>query len=514
MYLTEGAKMNSLHELKKIVIVGGGSAGWMSAMILADTLKEKNIEIELLESPIVGVIGVGEGSTPALKRFFDSLQIPESEWMPECNATYKCGITFDGWSTKPGFTSYFHQFASMVDNITQPLFISNVHARLQGMDVNAKPNDYFLTSVLVEKNLAPIPSENFPFTTSYGYHFDATLLGRFLQKKALERGVRFTPCHIEHASLNEHGDIDAVITRDGLRITADLFVDCSGFSSLLIEKTLKTPFVSYTDNLYNDSAIALPTEIGSVIPSQTLSTAMKFGWAWKIPLTNRFGNGYVYSSQFCSSDEAETELREKLGLLDADVSPRHLKMKVGRVEKHWNKNCVAVGLSQGFLEPLEATALYLTQMTIAIFALFLERGDYSEQARAAYNNEINNFFDGHRDYIVAHYKTNSRTDTEFWKANARNLDRVSESLGRLFEVWLHGKDLSVEIRRQDIERYYPIGSWYALMAGMGIFPEASASASDMSSVHAGQGAQMKDFLQRCALNYRDHRTVLEQAAQG
>lgn len=503
--------MKNLHELKKIAIVGGGSAGWMSAMILVDTMKGRNIEIELLESPVVGVIGVGEGSTPALKRFFDSLQIPEHEWMPECNATYKCGITFDGWSTKPGFTSYFHQFASMVDNITQPLFISNVHARLQGVAVNARPNDYFLTSVLVEKNLAPIASENFPFTTSYGYHFDAMLLGKFLQKKAIERGVRFKSCHVEHVSLDEQGNIEAVITREGERISADVFVDCSGFSSLLIEKALKTPFVSYTNNLLNDSAVAMPTDIGNIIPSQTVSTAMKYGWAWTIPLTNRFGNGYVYSSQFCNPDQAETEIREKLGMLDADLPVRHLKMKVGRVEKHWNKNCVAVGLSQGFLEPLEATALYLTQMTVAIFALFLERGDYSEQARTAYNNEINGFFDGHRDYIVAHYKTNTRTDTEFWRANSSNLDRVSDSLGQLFSVWLHGQDLSAEIRRQDIERYYPIGSWYALMAGMGIFPEARTEASDQLSVHAGQGAQMKEFLQRCALNYRDHRQVLEEA---
>jgi 2-polyprenyl-6-methoxyphenol hydroxylase-like FAD-dependent oxidoreductase len=506
--------MVNADKLKHIVIVGGGSAGWMSALILADTLRTSTsltgVNITLLESPQVGIIGVGEGSTFALKRFFDSLGIAEAEWMPACNATYKCGITFDGWSTKPGFTSYFHQFSTMVDQVTQPVFIDNVHARLRGANTPVRPNDYFLSHALVEAKLAPVIPENFPFSTVYGYHFDATLLAGFLHKKALERGVRHHACHVAHAELDAAGDIAAVHTVEGERIAADLFIDCSGFASLLIDGALHTPFHSYGELLRNDAAVAMPTMQDGPIAPHTVSAALKYGWAWQIPLTNRYGNGYVYSTHYCSAVDAEHELRERLGLLDADVPVRHLKMKVGRVDQHWNRNCLAVGLSQGFLEPLEATALYLTQMTIAIFAIFLDRGDYGDAARKAYNDEINGFFDHHADYIVAHYKTNTRTDTAYWRDCAGGLDKISNSLGGIFEAWMSGKDLGAEITRQDIERYYPIGSWYSLLAGMGLFPPTAQPVQDR---HVQQQAEMKEFLRRCALNFRDHRQVVDEQAR-
>lgn len=500
--------MKQASKVKKIVIVGGGSAGWMSALILADTMAGKGIEITVLESPTVGIIGVGEGSTPALKRFFDSLKIAESEWMPECHATYKSGITFSGWSTKPGFTSYFHHFSTMVDKLTQPVFMGHVHARLRGVDAPALPDEYFLSWYLVKNKLAPLEGENFPFAASYGYHFDAALLGKFMHRKALERGVRYHVCHVTHASMNEQGDVAAVHTREGETISADLFIDCTGFAALLIDKTLHTPFQSYSKLLFNDAAIAMPTPGNGPSAPHTVSSAMNNGWAWKIPLANRDGNGYVYSSSYCSADQAETELRTKLGMLGADTPARHLKMKIGRVEQHWNRNVVAVGLSQGFLEPLEATALYLTQMTIAIFALFLDKGDFGDTARKSYNDEINGFFDGHRDYIVAHFKTNSRTDTEYWRDNASNLDGMSDSLKSLFGTWLQGQDMAAEVVRQDIERYYPVGSWYALMAGMGVFPNAApASAIDVAA-HERQRAEMAQFMRRCALNFRPQAEVL------
>src|SRR5689334_13979991 len=176
--------------LKKIVIVGGGTAGWMTAMILSP-LVARGVEVHLVESPVVGIIGVGEGSTPWLRGFFDALGIEESEWMPECNATYKCGITFDGWSTKPGYTSYFHPFASMLDNLTMTQFVHNAEARLNGADVCALPNRYFLSARLAEKHMAPRPNRNFPFDVWYGYHFDAVLLGQFLHRKSVERGVKY-----------------------------------------------------------------------------------------------------------------------------------------------------------------------------------------------------------------------------------------------------------------------------------------------------------------------------------
>ena len=493
--------------VKRIVIVGGGSAGWMVALILARTLIAKGVEISVLESPTVGIIGVGEGSTPWLRGFFDGLAIEEAEWMPACHATYKCGITFDGWSTKPGFESYFHPFASMLDNLTMTQFVHNAESRVNGANVHAHPNRFFIASRLAERELAPKPANNFPFDIWHGYHFDAVLLGQFLQKKAIERGVSYRACHLTHATLSADGSIQAVCTTDGEAITADLFIDCSGFAGLLIDKALKTPFVSFASNLFNDAAVALPTPIGDSIPSETVSSALKHGWAWKIPLTSRFGNGYVYSSQFCSADQAETELRERLGLLDSETPARHLKMKIGRVTKHWNRNCLAVGLSQGFIEPLEATALLFIQQTATSFLEVLERGDLGERAHDEFNQAVNAKFEGTRDYIVTHYKTNSRTDTDYWRANAANMN-LSDSLQQLYATWMAGKSIAAGVGKQVIGKGYPIFSWYCIMSGMGIFPDQQDLRPATADENKYDMAEIDNLLTRSATNFRDQKDLL------
>lgn len=497
--------------VRRVVIVGGGTAGWMTALILARALIDRGVQITLLESPAVGIIGVGEGSTPWLRGFFDSLGIEESEWMPASHATYKCGITFEGWSTKPGFESYFHPFASMLDNLTMRQFVHNVEARINGVDVYAHPDRFFIATRLAAARRAPKAGESFPFDVWHGYHFDAVLLGEFLHKKALERGVRHQSCHVTHADLNEDGSIASVSTREGETIAADLFVDCSGFAGLLIEKELHTPYVSFANNLFNDAAVALPSPIEARIPSQTISTALKHGWAWKIPLTSRFGNGYVYSSQFCSAEDAETELRQHLGLLDAGVPARHLKMRIGRVAQHWNKNCLAVGLSQGFIEPLEATALLFIQQTATTFVEFLERGDLGEQAHARFNDMANAHFEGIRDYIVTHYKTNTRGDTEYWRANAANLN-LSDDLKKLYSLWMAGKSIAPGVGQQVIGRGYPVFSWYALMAGMGIFPDSQALRAPTSQEARYNMAEIDNLLDRSLTNYPDHAAALQHIA--
>src|SRR6202521_5856832 len=454
--------------IRSVVIVGGGTAGWMTALILARALIARGVQITLLESPTVGTIGVGEGSTPWLRGFFDSLGIEESEWMPECHATYKCGIAFDRWSTKPGFERYFHPFASMLDNLTMTQFVHNTDARINGADVDAHPDRFFIASRLAAKHLAPKPAEHFPFDIWHGYHFDSVLLGGFLHKKALERGVRYLAAHVTHANLDEHGAIASLGTREGPAIGGDLFVDCTGFAGLLITQALKTPFISFAENLFNDAAIAMPTPIGDALPSETVSTAMNHGWAWKTPLTQRFGNGYVYSTQCCTPDEVERELREHLGLLESDTPARHLKMKIGRVTQHWNKNCLAVGLSQGFIEPLEATALLFIQQTAAIFTEFLDLGDLGPEAHDRFNRRVNDHYEGTRDYIVTHYKTNTRKDTDYWRENAANL-RLSDALKQLYSLWMGSKSIAAGVGQQAIGKGYPVFSWYSIMAGVGDF---------------------------------------------
>jgi 2-polyprenyl-6-methoxyphenol hydroxylase-like FAD-dependent oxidoreductase len=497
--------------IRHVVIVGGGTAGWMTALTLARSLIDRGVRLTLLESPAVPTIGVGEGSTPWLRGFFDSLGIEEGEWMPACHATYKCGITFDGWSTKPGFERYFHPFASMLDNLTMRQFVHNVEARINGADVYAHPDRFFIATRLASQRRAPKSSQNFPFDVWHGYHFDAVLLGQFLQRKALERGVRYQQCHVTHATLDAAGDIASVSTREGETISADLFVDCSGFAGLLIDKALHTPFVSFSNNLFNDAAVALPSPIDEEIPCETVSTALRHGWAWKIPLTSRFGNGYVYSSQFCTPDEAETELRRHLGLLHADVPARHLKMRIGRVARHWNRNCLAVGLSQGFIEPLEATALLFIQQTASVFVDFLERGDLGEEAHARFNKLINEHFEGIRDYIVTHYKTNTRTDTEYWRENAANVN-LSDDLKKLYSLWMDGKSIAPAVGQQVLGKGYPVFSWYALMAGMGIFPEQKDLRAPTPQEARFNMAEIDNLLERSATNYPQHSSALGRIA--
>jgi 2-polyprenyl-6-methoxyphenol hydroxylase-like FAD-dependent oxidoreductase len=493
--------------IRRILIVGGGTAGWMTALTLSRSLADQGVEITLVESPSVGIIGVGEGSTPWLRGFFDGLGIEEAEWMPPCHATYKNGITFADWSTKPGFTRYFHPFASMLDNLTMTQFVHNTDARVNGADVCAHPDRYFIATRLARKHLAPKPAAHFPFDIWHGYHFDAVLLGQFLHKKAVERGVRYVPAHVTHANLDERGALASIATQEGLTLAADLFVDCTGFAGLLIDKALKTPYVSFAANLFNDAAVALPTPIGATLPSETVSTALKHGWMWRIPLTQRFGNGYVYSSQACSADQAELELRQTLGLVDADVPARHLKMKIGRVTQHWHRNCVAIGLSQGFIEPLEATALLFIQQTAALFVDFLERGEVGDAGHDRFNALVNEHFEGTRDYIVTHYKTNSRTDSEYWRANAANLN-LSDPLKQLLSLWMSGKGIAAPVRQQVLGKGYPVFSWYAILAGTGIFPDSNALHPPQGKEAAYRIADIDDLLDRSEVNYRDHREVL------
>ncbi len=494
--------------VRRIVIVGGGTAGWMTALIFAQSLIPRGVEITLLESPAVPTIGVGEGSTPLLRGFFDLLKIEEAEWMPACHATYKCGISFDGWSSKPGFEHYFHPFPSMVDIMTLTQFIHNAEARVRGANLYAHPDRFFLAARLVAEQRSPKAQEHFPFDVLHAYHFDATLLGQFLHKKALERGVRYKSCHVTHAEVNAAGNIAAVHTREGEAISADLYVDCTGFAGLLLQQALKVPFLSFQNNLFNDAAVAMPSPLGEQLPSETRSTALKHGWAWKIPLTNRYGNGYVYSSKFCTADAAETELRAHLGLLESDLEARHVKMKVGRVTSPWQANCLAIGLAQGFVEPLEATALMVIQYMAMNFVALLERGDLNEEARQRFNALVNRNFEGIRDYICTHYKTNSRTDTEYWRANATNMD-LSDNLKKILSLWVTGKSIVPGLRAQEFGQGYPVMSWFAILAGMGIFPQPQALRPPSAQEARYELSEVDALLQRCAGNYLDHRVALE-----
>ncbi|MGI9202836.1 MAG: tryptophan halogenase family protein, partial [Woeseiaceae bacterium] len=467
---------------KKIVILGGGTAGWMAANLFVRKWSAEQVEIALIESPDIGIIGVGEGSTPTLKRFFELIDVSEAEWMPRCKATYKLNIRFEGWSPESGVKSYSHPFVSQVDNLVQKAFTVNCLTRRLGLDVRTRPSDFFLNGVLAEQRKGPQASQNFPFVMEYGYHFDAGLLGEFLSEVAVSRGVEHLQTRVVDVEKHDDGSIAALLNDSGERFAADFFVDCTGFASVLMQKALNVEFTSYKSNLFNDSAVVMPTPMDDALPAETVSYAMSNGWCWKIPLTHRFGNGYVYSSDFISGDAAETELRKFLGTLDSDEEARHLKMRVGQLETHWEKNCIGLGLSQGFIEPLEATALLLVQVAVELFIRNYEKGDFSSRHRDEFNQKVHDRFERVRDYIVAHYKLNTRDDSEYWRANRENME-LSDSLRHILDVWYRRGDLSQEIRRQDIESHFGNLSWHCLLSGYGAFPPLATEQPDKGDLY-------------------------------
>ena len=493
--------MNGIH---RIVILGGGSAGWMAACLMAQRWLGKHaarpVEITLVESPAIGIIGVGEGSTPQLKAFFDRLDIAEGDWMPACDATYKLGIRFHGWSERPGFERYFHPFPSRIDVHTQPHFQRACALQRSGIAAPAHPDRWFLPTALADAKLGPHADRRFPFDLSYGYHFDAHKLGAYLRDQATAKGVRHLERRVIEVEQAENGDIAALLCEGGERLEGDFFIDSSGFAAVLAEKTLGTRFLPFAENLFNDRAVVLPTPAATDgMPIATSATALSAGWAWPIPLTSRTGNGYVYSSGHLSDDAAETELRRHTGTLDGLVEARHLRMKVGRLEDSWRSNCLAIGLAQGFLEPLEATALHIVLATMEEFIAAYEAGGFAAQHRGAFNTRIARRYEGIRDYIVAHYRLNQRGG-EYWR-EAAAMDTLSDDLKAMMTTWFTGQDLNATIDRLDIGRFYASLSWHCLFAGYGSFPNQSKLREGAYRFDISKTA---DFLDRAALNFASH----------
>jgi len=487
---------------RSVVILGGGTAGWMTANLLERQWAQSGTKVSLIESPAIGIIGVGEGSTPQLKAFFDELGVAEQEWMPRCNATYKAGIEFTGWSDRAGYERYFHPFPTEVDGFTQDKFFYATRARRTGRDVPAHPDLFFLPTRIARQGLAPLAAANFPFFVSYGYHFDAHLIGEFLRDLGTSRGIEHVEARIASAELNEAGDVSTLVAEDGRRFDADFFVDASGFRAAIIEGALKEPHLPFAANLFNDRAVVAPTpHAPGPIHACTMSTAKSAGWIWHIPLTNRVGNGYVYSSRYIDDDAAAAELRAHVGL-PADAEVRHLKMRCGRTERSWVRNCLAVGLAQGFLEPLEATALHIVLTTVKSFL-----DAWESDQRDSFNASIARRYEGIRDYLVCHYRTAQRRDTDYWR-DATSMDALSDSLKGVITAWFTAADLRQEVLRQDIAAYYPPMSWHCMLGGYGNFPDQSKLRSPSSEVSPIDMGEVDRFLTGCAMNFPDHLEAL------
>ena len=487
---------------KSVIILGGGTAGWMTAHLLHKRWSGQGTKVSLIESKQIGIIGVGEGSTPQLKAFFDEIGVAEADWMPRCNATYKAGIEFTGWSDRAGFERYFHPFRTELDGFTQRKFFHAARARRTGRDMPAHPDPFFVPTRIAREGLAPLAPANFPFFVSYGYHFDAHLIGAFLADLGTKRGIGHIEARIEAVEVDDQGNVAALVADDGRRFEADLFADASGFRAAIIEGALGEPHRPFAENLFNDRAVVAPTphEAGPIHPC-TRSIARSAGWIWQIPLTNRMGNGYVYSSRYIDEDDAAAELRAHLGLGE-DAEVRHLKMKCGRIERSWVRNCLAVGLAQGFLEPLEATALHVVLATVN---LFLDA--WETDAREAFNAAIARRYEGIRDYLVCHYRTAQRRDTDYWR-DATSTEALSDSLKAVITAWFTGADLEEEVMRQDIAGYYSPVSWNCMLAGYGNFPDETMLKPPGADIAPVDMAEVERFVAGCAMNFPSHADAL------
>lgn len=489
----------------RIVIAGGGTAGWMTACLLAQRWASRGIAITLVEAPDIPTIGVGEGSTPSLKRFFEVLGILDADWMPACDATYKASIRFRGWSPASRIAEYSHPFTTQLDVHTEDAFVNNCRNRRLGYDVPTQPDLFLLNGVLAAEGKAPLAPANFPFRMEYGYHFDSAKLGIFLRDHAIALGVEHLPRRVVRCEQVDNGDLAALVTDREERIEADWFVDCSGFSALLMRGALGVPFESFKANLFNDAAVVLPTPQGERISVETVSTALSCGWAWSIPLTSRFGNGYVYSRDHLAPEQAEVELRAHLGLAEGGPDARHLTFTPGQLARHWERNCLAVGLAQGFVEPLEATALHLVLNTVDLFIDHLERGEFTARHRDAFNALITGRVERVRDYIVAHYKLNTRDGTDYWRENRAN-EVLSDPLLHVLDVWFRRGDLAARLDEMEGLSHFQSLSWHCLLAGYGAFPPLAAE--QRGDVDFYRDRDIARFLTGCAMNFPAHGEAL------
>lgn len=472
---------------RSIAIIGGGTAGWMTAAALARLVGGKS-NITLVESAEIGTVGVGEATIPPIRNFNSILGLDEREFLRETKGTYKLGIEFCDW-TRLGH-SYFHPFGVHGADINGRYF-HQYWLKLRQLGDETPIDDYSLCSVAAMNSKAgPLVNDPRSVFATFGsaFHFDAALYAAFLRKYAEARGVKRLERKVVDVSLNgETGFIQSVQFEGGDSLEADFYIDCTGFRGLLIEGALKAGYEDWTPWLPCDRAVALPCENAETLIPYTRSTARKAGWQWRIPLQHRIGNGYVYSSEHISDDEAAQTLLDNLD--GAPIGePRFLRFKAGRRRKFWIKNCLAVGLSAGFMEPLESTSIHLIQTGITkLLDLFPDRS-FDPADIKEYNRLTQLEFEGIRDFLILHYHATERNDSPFWDY-CRTME-IPEPLAHRMALF-RGRG------RMPLRMAYDLftdTSWIAVFLGQGVTPESYEpliDAHDVSTVKDRLLAQKK-----------------------
>jgi flavin-dependent dehydrogenase len=480
--------------IEKILIVGGGTAGWMAASYLGKAL-QGTVDITVLQAPDIPTLGVGEATIPNLQTaFFDFLEIEEDDWMRECNASYKVAIKYVNWRTAGEGEAVPREFGDRPDHFYHSFGLLKYHERIplshywfdrKYRGETTDPFDYacYKEPAILDAKKSPRWLDG-TRATNYAWHFDAHLVADYLRRFATEKlGVHHVEDRVEHVTRDANGLIESVRTATGRVVAADLFVDCSGFRGLLINKAMAEPFVDMSDHLLNNSAVATAVPHDDAthgIEPFTSAIAMKSGWTWKIPMLGRFGTGYVYSSDYATEDEAVREFCD-LWQLDPETQPLNkIRFRVGRNRRAWVKNCVSIGTSSCFVEPLESTGIYFTYAALYQLVKHFPDKGLNPVLADRFNREIETMFDDTRDFIQAHFYFSPRTDTPFWKANKQL--RLGDAMQEKIDMYRAGMAINAPASddaqlyygnfEEEFRNFWNNSNYYCVLAGLGLEPDA------------------------------------------
>lgn len=456
--------------LKKIVIVGGGTSGWIAAAMLSSHLKNDLCQIELVEPREVGSLGIGESTIPPFVGLIQKLGIDEQEFIQATRACFKLGIKFVDWSNKR--ESYFHPFGVIGKRIgSHDFYQCWLKARMQGSE--SALLDFSPCAVMAAEGrfFPPQKAQNTPVGgANYAIHLDAKRVVNYLRDFSEKKGVKRTEGTVNAVLQKDNGHIEKIVLESGEAISADFFIDCTGFKALLIEKTLAVGIEDWSHYLPCDRAITVKAENTGEIFPYTIATARQSGWSWRIPLRNRTSHGYVYSSRFCSDADAKSTLLKNLdGPRITD--PRVIPFQTGKRKEIWKYNCLSLGLSSGFIEPLESTAIHLVARGMDFFLRFFPDKDCDASLVKEYNRRMTMDYEEVRDFIVLHYCATQREDTPFWRW-CKNLERPATLQEKIELFSGHG------IVREGVDELFRSASWQSVFEGMGIHPAKYCSRVD------------------------------------